>query len=178
MSITMEERVIKVIDYRQEPGDHDYGTCLWATFAIDAGRRSLDIQSDGGNMQYTWGNIGDASPEGFFRFLAKLDRDYLLTKMSEQKCFNFDATIERLCAYHQGNDHPVMARRVSGMHTCFYVHEFASEYMALYGSHSDDLECLVMDYPRGHQAVADIFCKHVQPLLRDYVASLGQTGQN
>ena len=48
------------ISYRQEKGDSDYGTCLWADFEFDTINYRLQIMSDCGNYSYLVGsNAGE-----------------------------------------------------------------------------------------------------------------------
>lgn len=42
------------ISYRQEKGDSNYGTCLWADFEFDTINYRLQITSDCGNYSYQW----------------------------------------------------------------------------------------------------------------------------
>ena len=168
MEIRIEDKAMKTIHCTQEHGDSNLGDCLWANVTIDAENFSLKIQSDGGDMQYSWGNIGDNTPAGFYRFLAKLDKEYFLRKMSNETRFNFDATVEHLLKWLE-DSRPDLAKEVHGMPVCANEHEFAAQYLALPGSHTDDLECVVMDYPAGHKAVAGIFCRYVQPRLLDCI---------
>lgn len=169
MSINIQDKTVKIINFSQNQNDPNYGTCLWATFTIDPESLSLSIRSDAGDMQYAWQNIGDNSPAGFLRFLSRLDKDYFLCKMSNQTRFNFDETVKHLSAYLEDN-RPELANEVRKMRECPNQHTFIRDYLAFDGSHTDDLECIVMDYPIGHQALADIFECYVQPELIECIS--------
>jgi hypothetical protein len=52
------------ISYRQEKGDSDYGTCLWADFEFDTINYRLQIMSDCGNYSYQW--VPTPGKESFF----------------------------------------------------------------------------------------------------------------
>ena len=97
MKVTREKPEIIRIIYRQEPDDHNYGSCLWAIFDLDPGRGMLNIQSDCGNYAYRWPERGQM----FLKLLAgDMDKSYLLGKLcGKPKEFNAEATIENVKNY-------------------------------------------------------------------------------
>ena len=54
MNIAVEKPEIITISYRQERGDKDYGSCLWARFNFDLKHYSMTIESDCGNYCARW----------------------------------------------------------------------------------------------------------------------------
>lgn len=97
MRITREKPEILRFVYRQETGDPNYGSCLWAIFDIDPGRGMLNIQGDCGNYAYRWPERG----EMFMKMLAGgMSEDYLLKKLcGKPKAFKAEATIENMKDY-------------------------------------------------------------------------------
>lgn len=63
--------------YTQEPGDADYGSCLWAYYDFDTANGILNVQSDCGYYHYRWPESGDE----FRHLMAKIDSDYLMEKL-------------------------------------------------------------------------------------------------
>lgn len=162
MKLTTEEKNILQIHVDLSPEDENYSQCNWADFIVQPSDNSLTIRSDGGNMSYAWDNIG---PENFYQFLAKLDSGYLLTKMSSATVFNFDKTVKILLLALNEEKHSDYLRFIREMEPVGNQIEFAHRLLSHKDSHSDDLECVVMDYPAGHRAAIDIFIKYVQPEL-------------
>lgn len=72
-----------VIEYRQEKGDPDYGSCMWATFTFDLNRYSMTIQSDCGDYSYGWAPT--PKTESFVELLCRLEPGYLLYKIPNTK---------------------------------------------------------------------------------------------
>ena len=96
MKVTMEKPVIFRYIYRQETGDSNYGSCIWAIFDIDPGRGMLNIQSDCGNYAYRWPERGTM----FLNLLAGMDEDYLLRKLCGKPGeFDEEGTIARIEEY-------------------------------------------------------------------------------
>lgn len=93
MKITKEKPEIVRIIYRQERGDPDYGSCLWAIFDFDAGRGLLNIQSDCGDYAYRWPERGN----NFLRLFRTMDEGYLLGKLCGRPGrFDKEGTIGRI----------------------------------------------------------------------------------
>lgn len=163
--VSIREKNMLYISYTSDANDQN-PQCTWAVFVIDPDDMSLTIRSDGGNMAYTWQNIGDNTPKGFLKFLAGLDEEYLLCKLSEKSKFNFDKTREKLLKYLPDKyDGPI--DELKAAQPFCDANEFAAWYLSLPYTESDDLECIEMDYPAGHRAAVEIFTKYVQPKLRE-----------
>lgn len=84
-----------ILEYRQEKGDKDYGSCLWARFAFNLDRYELSITSDCGNYGYKWVETPDS--ESFLELMARCDGGYILGKIyGSPDIFSFDKTKEYL----------------------------------------------------------------------------------
>lgn len=82
---------ILVLEYRQEKGDPDYGSCLWARFTFNLDRYELSINSDCGSYGYKW--CETPSAESFLHLMARCDKYYILDKIyGEPKVFDYEAT--------------------------------------------------------------------------------------
>lgn len=161
-AVEMKRTDVFQINVRPPVSDPLHYTCAWAKFIIDASTYSLFIESDAGNMSYYWQNIG---PDSFPHFLAGLEKEYLLRKLSEETAFNFDKTIENLLR-HIDVDAAEYRKFIQNMPPAANQYAFANMLSEAPGYHSDDLECIAMDYPAGHHAIAQIFETYIQPELR------------
>ena len=160
--VSIREKKTLYISYTSDADDQN-PQCTCAIFVIDPEDMNLTIRSDGGNLSYTWQKIGDNTPRGFLKFLAGLDEEYLLCKLSNRTKFNFSKTREQMLK----TSRPLIAMHLKQVEPFFNEHDFAAWYMSLPESHSDDLEGIFMDYPAGHRAAVEIFTKYVQPKLRE-----------
>lgn len=88
--VTAREPTLISFDFRQESGDSDYGSCLWAIFNFDLERYELTITSDCGNYAYGW--VPTPHSESFMHLMARLDAGYLLDKLSKPCIIDVDAT--------------------------------------------------------------------------------------
>lgn len=79
------------ISYRQEKGDADYGTCLWADFDFDTETYTLQITSDCGNYAYSWHPTPDSEP--FFKLCQRLNPEYVLKKIAVEDVLDYNATL-------------------------------------------------------------------------------------
>ena len=85
------------ISYRQEKGDSDYGTCLWADFEFDTINYRLQITSDCGNYSDQW--VPPPGKESFFGLCRRFDPGYLLSKLSRESEINIKATAKNIVEY-------------------------------------------------------------------------------
>ena len=85
------------LEYRQEPGDEHYGSCLWARFYFNLDRYELQIMSDCGNYGYKW--VEGKTP--FLNLMLGMDEGYLIGKLYGQPdIFDWDKTKKRLLEYY------------------------------------------------------------------------------
>lgn len=79
------------LEYKQEKGDKDYGSCLWAIFTFNLDRYELSISSDCGFYGYKWCETPDT--ESFLELMARVDKDYMLLKLyGEPDVFDYEAS--------------------------------------------------------------------------------------
>lgn len=78
MKVTVNKIEIVRFEYRQERGDKDLGTCLWAFFDVDAPKGTITIQGDRGHYAHTWPERdGD-----FWKLCVTMDGSYMMHKMT------------------------------------------------------------------------------------------------
>ena len=81
MKVTTERIEVTRFHYRQEQGDPDLGTCLWAFFDVNAQEGTIMIQGDRGYYAYSW----PEKDEEFWMICASMDGEYLMRKMMQGK---------------------------------------------------------------------------------------------
>lgn len=162
--IKTQNKTVIDITVNTSPDDPEYNSpCTWGEFLIQPEDKRIIVQSDGGYMQYQWQNIGSDKPKDFIAFLCRLPADYLLCKLSEQTVFNFNATRDHLMKL---SSDPELCAALKNCEPFFDANQFAGWYMGQNGTHSDDLEAIVMDYPEPHKAAIHMFRKYVVPQLQ------------
>lgn len=91
------------LEYRQEQGDRDYGSCLWARFTFNLDRYELAISSDCGNYGYKWYETPNS--ESFIELMARCEGGYILNKIyGSADIFDYEATKDRLYDYFGEDD--------------------------------------------------------------------------
>ena len=66
---TINPRIL-VLEYRQEKGDKDYGSCLWADFYFNLDKYDLTILSDVGNYGYAYWSVTPS--ESFLELMTRI----------------------------------------------------------------------------------------------------------
>ena len=93
-TVKVTEPKMITIEYRQEKGDEDYGTCMWARFNLDLINYTMFIESDCGTYGYGWYPTPDR--ESFLKLCSRFSEGYLIEKLSSQTVVDNDATWEQL----------------------------------------------------------------------------------
>lgn len=94
MTVTIEKPEVITLFFKQEKGDEDYGSCLWARFYIDTKNYTLSIESDCGNYVYGW--TPTPNSESFLHLLGRMDAEYLRYKISDTTVIDGDATATKM----------------------------------------------------------------------------------
>lgn len=108
MKVSIEQPRVVQLMYQQEKGDPDYGSCMWARFYLDLENYTMSIESDCGNYVHGW--VPTPKSESFLQLLARMDKDYLLDKISSESVVDGDATWEAIeavmvdAAYYEGEE--------------------------------------------------------------------------
>lgn len=90
--VTIRTPQLISLEYRQQDGDPDYGSCLWAIFNFDTERYEMTITSDCGSYAYGW--TPTPNSESFMHLMARMDAGYLLGKIASQTIIDEKATFE------------------------------------------------------------------------------------
>ena len=86
----------------------------------------------------------------------------MLTKMSNRSVFQPKETVKRLKQLR-----PELSQTLNELERIPAAYPFTEQYLSLPGTHSDDIEAFIWDYPEAHKAIADVFMEYVQPMLKN-----------
>ena len=179
-NVEIEKPEIVTIVYRQQRGDPDYGSCLWARFNFDTKHYHLSVESDCGSYGYGWCPTPDH--ETFLHLCSRFDGGYLLDKISNRTVVDGEATYKTLMEYLEDYDSfafealPEIKREE--LENACRCNKTADDVMRDVLDDLDDTAfpssismydiacCIEMTYPRGAKKVVQIFKDYIQPELR------------
>ena len=179
--IDIKKPDILVLEFWQEKGDQDYGSCIWARFYLDMENYHLSIESDCGNYGHGW--IPTPQSESFLKLLSRMDKSYFLSKISCQNVVDTENTFEAVKeilgdeAEYKGiylEEADIYMDDIYTACTCktegevYEAVTYELRGTALDGiDHSYLYDCIKMDYPYNAQKIANIFTKFVQPKIKE-----------
>lgn len=181
MKVTIEQPRIITLLYKQEKGDPDYGSCMWARFYLDQDNYTMSIKSDCGNYNYGW--VLTPKSESFLQLLARMGKDYLLGKISSESVVDGNATWEAVeamiadaaswegeeldlrmwkdikAACYEGNDARDIVEALENalLPTDLYG---KLDFVQTYGS-------IVYDYPASAKKIVEVFDTCIRPKIRE-----------
>ena len=174
MKIEIIHPNVITFDARQEKSDKDYGSCLWAKFIFDRDSGQLNINSDAGDYAYRWGYDED---EEFMHLMSRIDKDYLLDKISDKNIFDEEESKKENIKYIKAYGIPYgMVKDGKG------ISEIVNEINAIEDGCSEEFFIRTMDeipefdyesievvkeYPARAITITDIFEKYIQPKIRE-----------
>ena len=180
MTVTIEKPKIISLLYKQEKTDKDYGSCLWARFLFDTENYSLHIESDCGNYSYSW--CPTPNTESFLHLMARIDKGYLLRKISDRTVVDGEATFESLKVNLEDVcDDDVDWEEVKeyccgGYDEREMVEEINSEIHNEFIGEYDIWECVQKDYPNNAKKIASVFCNHIIPAIKNIIREDADNG--
>lgn len=179
MTIQEVKPAIRQFKYRQEKGDPEYGTCLWAIFNLDTENYTLTIESDCGNYSYGW--IPTPNSESFIHLMSRVEEGYLLGKISNETEFDYKAskaqTIQNIKWAFESEPEDIDAILIQiDSQECISDMKYSDR--DFYHEMDDilsDYDCCdrfeiincVMDYTAQAKRIAHIFCTVLQPILKE-----------
>ncbi len=179
-TVKVTEPKMITFEYRQEKGDEDYGTCLWARFNLDLINYTMFIESDCGNYGYGWVPTPDTEP--FLKLCARFSEGYLIEKLSSRTIVDNDAVWEQIqklikeCTEYfteeenwdmdEIKDACYSERDERGVHDAI---EKALRYTNLEDIVEDyDIwECIEKDYPTGAKKIEQVYFTHIVPAIKE-----------
>lgn len=180
MKIEIEKPRTVTVMYRQEKGDKDYGTCLWARFTFDLDHYRMSIDSDRGSFSYGW--TPTPKTESFLHLCGRFDQEYLMYKFSSRCVVDHEATwkavkelveeivededleldgydweqIEAACR-HYPNERDTLEALTSALDESAMEQKYEWE---------DLCGAIEKDYPADVKVVTAIFVEHIRPFIQ------------
>lgn len=166
---------ILCLEYRQEEGDPDYGSCLWARFMFNLDRYELTITSDCGNYGYKW--YETPSTESFLELMARCESGYILYKLyGNEDVFDYEATKKQIYDYwsEEVEDREKLDDIFQAVELYGYP-ENESEFIRVFTDNSDDLcdylGLIVHRYPSDILKISQIFGEYIRPKIKEIVST-------
>lgn len=169
---------IRQFMFRQERGDPDFGSCMWASFILDTLNYTLHISSDCGEYAYGW--TPTPKSESFVHLMSRVHEEYLLEKIADRDQFDYESskreTITNLEYYY--DDDPGRVNSIIDKIGIRELYDDMSDdhnayYQAMDDILSDDgvddtfeIIASVFEYSAGAKKIAQIFHDVLQPLLK------------
>lgn len=162
------------IQYRQEKGDKDYGSCLWANFDFDTKEYTLKIMSDCGNYSYGW--VRTPKSESFVHLCKRLDWGYLLDKIAERSQIDEEATLNNaidLIESEYIEDLPdgwkgELEDKIYSCRCEAEIAEHIGEFAEYYGITLEDYsiwQCIEKDYTANAKKIVEVYVNYIVPNL-------------
>ena len=190
MKIEVQNPNIIRVAYHQEPGDHLYGSCLWAYYDFDLDKYMMNVQSDCGNAAYRW--CATPKTERFLKLMARMNDDtYLVEKLyGDPKRVDVDATIKELREWLgigededlkdesiSDDDREEMEAALEWLEGLLEDHSFLDKDTAeaiienWNNEHEYELDAvyerIVTDYTAWEKRVVQIFIEHIRPKIAE-----------
>ena len=180
---------IRQFTFRQERGDPDFGSCMWASFILDCENYDLCITSDCGNYSYGW--VPTPQAESFEHLMSRIYGEYLLEKISQKSEFDYEGSLNQVIGWlkdAEADDGEIQRFREHmewenrfGLVDC-YDNSFVDACMEILTElgyediiEYDEYNGCVYDYPAGAKKIVEIFCEYLQPLLKEETENANQT---
>ncbi len=169
MRLTTKRPNITQYSFQFEPSDPIFINCNWAIINLDHDTYTMTATTDCGNYSYSW----HVTPsESFAQLMARLDREYLLDKVSTACVFDFKASKRRAVevAEHCGEYGNAHALKDLDGRACPTEESF----LRIVKDITDwDYESIPIEkrYLAGAVAFARLFCEYLQPELRKSLAA-------
>ncbi len=173
MTVKEISQRILTLEFRQERGDADYGSCLWARFYFNLDRYELMIMSDCGNYGYKWCETPEA--ESFLQLMARCSAGYIKDKIyGTPKVFDYEATKRSL--YEMFRDEEDCIEKLNeifeSIESEYYEPVEGNDFMRMFdeyndGYFSDTFEFPHYVYPADVEKICNVFEKCIRPKIRE-----------
>jgi len=163
MKVNIKQPNITQYHFQFEEGDPIYTNCMWARINLDHDTFTMTATSDCGDYSYRW-HVTES--ETFSHLMARLGKDYLLDKISSRCVFIFEDSkrqLEKMQSLYDWSD--TQKERLDELDECSeesFV-KFAWDELNI-DPHDIPVE---KRYPIGAVTFCELFCKCLQPILKD-----------
>jgi hypothetical protein len=175
MRVTEIQPNILALEFRQEPTDSDYGTCLWARFYFNLDRYELTIISDCGEYGYKW---YETEHESFLELMSRIDEDYLLIKLyGYPDVFDYEGSKRKVYEYREDIDKEELDEAFEEIEFNGYPETEESFVRAIESEIGgiDEPYCLVKKvYPANALKICSVFENAIKPKIKEILGDFEQ----
>ena len=174
MEITKMEP--RLYTYRLVPDkkDPEYASCTWARFGFDCDNGRLDIHGDAGDYSYGW---GFNEHENFMHLMSRIDKHYLLSKISDRSVFLLEESIQANIKEIELNgwecygikseeEWESIKQEILDIDEQTEI-EFYYALDAILPYMESESFMVEKDYPYGAKVIANLFTKYLQPKIKE-----------
>lgn len=180
--MTVEKIMPRTYIYNLTPDktDEEYTSCKWARFVFDCDNGTLNISSYAedyyaGDYSYRWGYN---EHEDFMHLMGRVDKEYLLNKLSSRFVFLVEESRKKLikqieydgwdCYGIESEDEwERLKQRI--LDIAYYCSE--ETYLRIVDDLIPDIDfesiIIEKDYPYGAKVIVDMFQKYLQPQIKE-----------
>lgn len=180
-TVKIVEPKIVTVEFNQEKGDEDYGSCLWARFNFDLDHYSMFIESDCGSCSYEWCPTPDT--ESFLNLCSRFCEGYLIDKLFFRTVVDSDATyenikglIEDFTEYDFGKEQDWDMEEIENACRSSSIEQHVLDAIrsALHCTSLNDIiddcsiyESIVMDFSIHAKKIEQIYFTHIVPAIKE-----------
>lgn len=174
MKVTEVTPNILCLEYKQEKGDKDYGSCLWARFTFNLDRYELTVTSDCGNYAYKWAET--PYTESFLKLMARIDYDYMLIKLyGYADIFDYEKTKEAAYKWYVEDDEDIKKMDEIFENIEFsYIPDNSEDFIRKFDEENDGFfvdtwEIPRYKYPADALKIVSIFEECIKPKIKEII---------
>lgn len=165
---------IRCIEYRQEPTDEHYGSCLYARFYFNLDRYELTIVSDCGSYGYKW---VEATKESFLHLMARCDGDYIINKIyGHADVFDFDSTLKNFLDMVDDSDKAKYVEFFNEYAGADTARDFVDTVQEEWPNEFDSCDlwysCIEYMLPADVRKIGQIFDDFIRPYIKENLLSV------
>ena len=174
MEITKMEPRVYTYYLSADKNDPEYTSCLWAQFVFDCSTGLLNINSDAGDYSYRWGYN---EHEDFMHLMSRIDKHYLLNKISDRSVFLLEESIQANIKEIELNgwesygikseeEWESIKQEILDIDEQTEI-EFYYALDAIIPYMDSESFMVEKDYPYGAKVIANLFTKYLQPKIKE-----------
>ena len=174
MTITKINPRVYTYYLNSDKNDLEYASCLWAQFVFNCDTGTLNINSDAGDYSYRWGYD---EHEDFMHLMGRINKDYLLNKISDRTVFCLKESIqETIKAIEQNgfecygieSEEDWQEIKQDLLNLNVYSEElFFDEVDSIVPDIDWESIYVEKDYPCGAKVVCDLFETYLLPMIKE-----------
>ncbi len=176
MKVTEIQPNIITLEFRQEPTDSDYGSCLWARFYFNLDRYELTILSDCGNYGYKW---YESQNESFLELMSRISEDYLIGKLyGNPDVFDYETSKQKVYDYCDEQEYKEKLDEAFEEIENFGYPESEDSFLRALDDHlgwlDDNYYFVEKEYPPDALKICSVFEKAIKPKIKEILGDFEQ----